>query len=340
MERDYSLRHLLLALTAFFSAIAAGSIAFSLILDEAFHAAVYRAVITISLTGIDSVPHGAGGETATILLILTGMAIYGYLAAVLVEVIARGVLTGAWTEKRRRRTIDRLSGHFIICGYGRVGRRVAGEFRRTGNAYVVVDFNEDAIAAAHEADELIIEGSGTEDENLEAAGLTRAKGLVVASDDDSDNLYITLSARTAQPELLIVARASDEEAAKKLRLAGADRIVEPYLAAGRVMANLVLKPQVTAFVDLMTRPGDDFRFEEIEITSGCGGLGRTIGELQVHTRTGAYIVGLRKVDETFDTTPGPGARLEEGDIVVAVGTTGELRAVEAMLAPSEAVATA
>ncbi len=340
MERDYTLRHFAWALAAFFSAIAAGAVAFWLILGEAFHAAVYRAVITISLTGIDSVPRGAGGEVATILLILTGMAIYGYLAAVLVEVIARGVLTGAWTEKRRRRTIERFTGHFIICGYGRVGRRVAAEFRRTGYPFVVVDLNADAIVAAREAEELLVEGSGTEDENLEAAGLGRAKGLVVASDDDSDNLYIVLSARTARPDLLIVARASDEEAAKKLRLAGADRIVEPYLAAGRVMANLVLKPQVTAFVDLMTRPGDDFRFEEIAITSNCGGLGRTIGQLEVHTRTGAYIVGLRKVDGTFDTTPGPGAQLEEGDVVVAVGTSEELRAVEEMLAPAEALARA
>jgi len=220
-----------------------------------------------------------------------------------------------------------------------VGRRVAEEFRRQGHRYVVVDFNADAIAEARESSELVIEGSGTEDENLEAAGLARAKGLVVASDDDADNLYIVLSARSARPDLLIVARASDEEAAKKLRLAGADRIVEPYLAAGRVLANLVLKPQVTAFVDVMTAGGgDDFRFEEIEVLGSCGQTGRTIGELRVHTRTGAYIVALRKIDGRFDTTPGPMALLEEGDVVVAVGTSEEIRAVEQIFAPQGAVA--
>src|SRR5205814_827867 len=184
-----------------------------------------------------------------------------------------------------------------------------------------------------------VHGTGTEDENLADAGLARAKGLVVASDDDADNLYITLSARATRPDLLIVARASDEEAAKKLRLAGADRIVEPYLAAGRVMANLVLKPQVTAFVDVMTGgSGDDFRFEEIEVLRSCGHAGETIGDLKVHTRTGAYIVALRKLDGSFDTTPGPDAVLQEGDVVVAVGTSEELRAVEHIFAPQQAVA--
>jgi voltage-gated potassium channel len=339
VETEATIRHLRLALAAFALAVAGGTAAFALILDESFHAALYRAVVTISLTGIDTVPHGIGGEVATIVLILTGMAIYGYLASVLVEVIARGVVTGAWAERRRRRTIDRMSDHFIICGYGRVGSRVAREFRRQGQEYVVVDLNPDALQRAREAGDLLVEGSGTEDENLEAAGLPRAKGLVVASDDDSDNLYITLSARNARPDLLIVARASDEDAAKKLRLAGADRIVEPYLAAGRVMANLVLKPQVTAFLDVITgATGDDFRFEEIEILRSCGQTGRTIGELRVHTRTGAYIVGLRKQGGVFDTTPGPGAVLDEGDVVVAVGTADELKAVEQIFAPREALA--
>src|SRR5205823_5965777 len=118
----------------------------------------------------------------------------------------------------------------------------------------------------------------TEDEFLEQAGLERARGLVVSSDSDADNLYITLSARVARPDLLIVARATDADAAKKLRLAGADRVVEPYQAAGRLMASLVLKPQLTAFIDVMTEAGgDDFRFEEIEVMASCGQTGKTIG---------------------------------------------------------------
>ena len=165
MQGAFTARHLVIATCAFFGAIFAGTAAFLLVLDESFHAALYRSVVTISLTGIDTAPRGVGGEVVTILVILTGMAIYGYLASVLVEVIARGVVTGAWLERRKRKTIDQLTDHFIICGYGRVGRRVAGELGRQGERCIVVDFNPDAVAAAREAGELLIEGSGTEDEN-------------------------------------------------------------------------------------------------------------------------------------------------------------------------------
>jgi len=339
VNTPYTLRHFQLAMTAFFLALFAGTLAFWQILDESLLTAFYRATVTISLTGIDTKPSGVGGEITTILLILSGMAIYGYLASAIVELIAHGVVTGALAERRRRRLLDSLRDHFIICGYGRVGRRVAEEFRKTSQPYVVLDFSEEAVGQAREVGELLVEGTGTRDEDLAEAGLDHARGLVVASDDDADNLYITLSARAARPNLMIVARASGPEAAKKLKLAGADRVVEPYLAAGRVMANLMLKPQVQAFVEVLTEAtGDDFRFEEIEVTRACGQSGRTIGELRVHTRTGAYVVALRKRDGAFDTTPGPDATLEEGDIVVAVGTSAEIRALEELFAPREAVA--
>jgi voltage-gated potassium channel len=336
---ELSARRFGYAIGALMFVLVGGTIGFHELVNESWISSFYRAVITISLTGLDSRPPSHEAEIFTVIVLVAGVAIFTYVAGAIVEMIARGVVTGAWAEKRKRRMIDSMREHFIVCGYGRVGRRVCEEFRRQGQDYVVVDFNAEPVEAARERNELVVEGSGTEDENLEAAGLARAKGLVVASDDDADNLYIALSARNARPDLLIVARASDEEAAKKLRLAGADRIVEPYLAAGRVMANLVLKPQVTAFLDVMTgATGDDFRFEEIEILESSGQSGRTIGDLRVHSVTGAYIVALRKGDGSFDTTPGPLAMLERGDVVVAVGTAEELRAVEQIFAPREAVA--
>jgi voltage-gated potassium channel len=226
-----------------------------------------------------------------------------------------------------------LRDHYIICGFGRVGRRVAEEFRHEGAQFVVLDFSPAAKAAAEEEDVLFIEGNGTDDEDLQSAGLERARGLVAASDSDADNLYITLSARTANPDLLIVARASSEDASKKLRLAGADRIVQPYQAAGRVMAGLMLRPQVSAFVDVVTSAaGTDLRFEEIEVTAACGQGGKSIRELDVRKQTGALIVALRKRDGSFDTTPTPEARLEVGDVLIAAGTEEELRGLEALFA--------
>ena len=235
--------------------------------------------------------------------------------------------------------MERLNEHYIICGYGRVGRRVAAEFRESGIEYVVLDFSPDAIEAAGEAGDLFIEGTGTEDEDLLAAGLERARGLVASSDSDADNLYITLSARAARPNLLIVARASDEDAAKKLRLAGADRVVQPYSTAGKEMAKLVLRPQVAAFLDIVsTSGGPELRFEEIEVDETCEHAGQSIRDLRVREVTGAMIVALRKRDGTFDTTPDPDATLDVGDVIIAAGTPDELRRLEELFAPREAVA--
>jgi voltage-gated potassium channel len=316
-----------------------GTVGFRLTLDEGWLQSFYRAVVTASLTGIDTVPTTDGARLLTIVMVIAGISIFGYVAAAIVEAIAGGIVTGALAERRKERTIQRLENHFIICGFGRVGRRVAAEFRAAGVPYVVLDFREDALEAAREGRHLFLEGNGTEDEDLERAGLARARGLVAAADSDSDNLYITVSARAERDDLMIVARASDEDAQKKLLRAGADRVVTPYATAGREMANLVLKPQVTAFLDVVTSAGGpDFRLEEIEVTDTCAAAGRTIRELRVRDETGAIIIGLRKRDGTFDTTPEPEARIEIGDVLIGVGTPEEIRKLEELFAPREAVA--
>jgi voltage-gated potassium channel len=332
-------RRFVYAVVALAAVLGIGTVGFRWALDEPWLQAFYRALVSSSLTGLDTVPKNDSARVLTIFLVLAGITIFAYVGSLVVEAIARGVVGGIWAERRRRRAIESLRDHFIICGFGRVGRRVADEFRETGAAFVVLDFSESAITAAQDAGVLFIEGNGTHDDDLRRAGLERARGLVAASDDDADNLYITLSARAANPNLLIVARASNEEAAKKLQLAGADRVVQPYLAAGRVMANLVLKPQVTAFIDVVTTAaGGDLRFEEIEVTDACGHAGKSIRDLDIRRETGALVVALRKRDGTFDTTPNPEAHIEAGDVLIVAGTDEELRQLEDLFAPADAVA--
>ena len=339
MGTPYTLRHFQRALAAFFGVLGAGTLAFALVLHESGLQAFYRSTVTISLTGIDTKPQGAGGEVVTILLILAGMAIYGYLASAIVELIAHGVLTGAMAERRRRRMIERTRDHYIICGYGRVGREVAEEFRDAGVPFVVLDFNPEVLELAREHDVPYIDGSGTKDEDLAEAGLDRALGLIASSDSDVDNLYITLSARAERPDLQIVARASTEDAASKMLRAGADRVVQPYSSAGQVMAKLILKPQVSAFLDIVSRHGGpDLRFEEIEITERCPQAGQTIRQTRIRHETGALVVALKKADGSFDTTPDPDAELNAGDVLIAVGTAQELKALEELFARREAVA--
>ena len=339
METPYTLRHFKLALTAFFVTLAVGTVLFALVLHESVLESIYRSTVTVSLTGIDTKPANSGGEVVTIVLILAGMAIYGYLASSIVELIAHGVLTGTMSERRRRRVIDRISDHYIICGFGRVGRQVVDELRDAGAEFVVLDFNPEALEAARQRGVPYLEGSGTKDEDLDAAGLDRARGLVACSDSDVDNLYITVSARAVRPDLQIVARASTEDAASKMLRAGADRVVQPYASAGQEMAKLMLKPQVSAFLDIVSRHGGpDLRFEEIEITRTCPQAGRTIRDTRVRHETGALIVALRKANGSFDTTPDPDATLDIGDVLIAVGTEQELRALEELFASSEALA--
>ena len=339
MNEAFSARRIGYAAAGAAAVILGGTVAFRYAADEPWLQAFYRAVVTSSLTGLDTVPSNDATRLISIALVVAGLTIFAFIATILVEGIARGVFTGALAERRRRRAIEQLRDHYIICGYGRVGRRVADEFREAGVDYVVLDFNPDALEYAREHGALFIDGNGTDDEDLGAAGLARAKGLVASSDSDVDNLYITLSARTARPDLLIVARASEEDVAEKLRRAGADRVVQPYSTAGKEMAALVLKPQVAAFLEAVTGTGGgDLQYEEIEVTEASGQAGKTIRVLRIRHETGAVIVALRKQDGTFDSTPDPEAVLEAGDVMIAAGSSDELRALEELFAPRETVA--
>jgi voltage-gated potassium channel len=331
-------RQILYVSAAVVATLLVGTVGFQLILHETWFQSFYRAVVTVTLTGLDSVPPNDAARALSIVLVIAGLTIIAYAGAVIVESIAGGVFTGVLAERRRDRTIQRMRDHFIICGYGRVGRRVAEEFRASGVPYVVLDFSEVAKAAAEEHGDLFIEGAGTEDEDLVKAGLEHARGLVVSSDSDVDNLYIVLSARAVRPDLTIVARASDEDAEKKLRLAGADRVILPYASAGRTIANLVLKPQVAAFLDVVTTAtGGDLQLAEIEIAPTCPQAGRTIREIRVRHETGAIIIALRKPDGTFDTTPEPDVTIEVGDVLIGVGAADEIARLEDLFAASETV---
>ena len=319
--------------------LAAGTIGFRIVLTESWFQAFYRTAVTITLAGLDTVPSNNAARGLSIVLLLAGLTIIAYAGAVIVETMTGGVLSGALVERRRRQTIDGLHDHYIICGYGRVGRRVAADFRHSGVSYVVLDHGEAAVAAAEERGELLVHGDATGDDDLERAGIERARGLVAASDSDVANLYIVLSARASRPDLTIVARASDFAAERKLMLAGADRVVLPYATAGQVMANLVLRPQVTAFLDTVTTStGPDLQLAEIEVRETCPAAGRTIRDLRVRHETGAMIIALRKRDGSFDTTPEPDATIDVGDVLIGVGSPSEIRSLEDLFAPREPVA--
>jgi voltage-gated potassium channel len=332
-------RRISFAVAALVVVLTIGTVGYHWSLDETWLQSFYRSVVTSALLGLDTVPRNDSARLLSIFMVFAGVTIFAFVASTVVEGIARGVLTGEWAEKRRRRAIEKLRDHYIICGYGRVGQQIGAEFRAAGAQYVVVDFHSEALAAAREHKDYLIEGDGTDEDDLSAAGLAQARGLVASSDSDADNVYITLSALATRPDLLVVARASNADAAKKLQIAGAKRVVQPYAAAGRVMANLMLKPQVTAFVDVATSAaGADLRFEELEVPVGWAEAGKTIGQLRIRGVTGAVVVAVRQRDGHFETTPDPDLPLEAGDVMIAAGTDEELRALDELFKSAEALA--
>jgi voltage-gated potassium channel len=332
-------RQVLIAVGSFAALFVVGTIGFALIADESPFDAFYRTIITVYTAGLVSAPDTTSAKVLTIVLVVWGVAIFLYVFGLIIELTVSGTVSGAWEARRLARKVEQLSEHVIICGYGRVGRRAAQEFREVGVPFVVLDFSEEALASARASGDVYVDGRGTDDADLARAGLESARGLIASSDSDVDNLYITLSARSKRPDLFIVARASTADAAAKLKLAGADRIVQPYSAAGLHMANLVLKPQVAEFLDIVSTAGGpmpELRFEEIVVSRNCEPCGHTIGELRIREQTGALVIALRKADGSFDPTPDPGAVLEEGDVLIGVGTTEEMRRLEQLFAPREA----
>ena len=335
MER-FSFRRFVGAQIAFVVVLAIGTVGFVLLTSEGWSSSFYRSVVTTTLTGLDSRPDGTAAEIFTVILLLAGVAIFLYLAGTVVELITRGIVQEHLGEGRRRRAIGQLRDHTIICGFGRVGRSVAAEFVHSGSEYVVIDVNPASVAAAVELGALVVQGDGTEAADLEAAGLAHAQALVASADSDVNNLFITLSARAARPDIFIVARASDESAARKLRLAGADRVVQPYSSAGLRIANLVLKPQVADYLDVVsTAGGEELRFEEITVGATCAAAGRPIGELRIRDSTGAMIVAIRRGSGAFVTTPAPDAVLDVGDVLIGVGSAEEIRRLEELFTPRE-----
>jgi voltage-gated potassium channel len=327
----FTRREVTILVTAVVVVFTGGTLGFIHLLHESWHEALYRTVVTASLTGLDSTPHGLGAEVLTIAIVLSGVAIFGYFAAQIFDSIAHSVLGGAWREKKRRKMIDELRDHIIVCGYGRVGRRAGDELHRAGVPYVVLDFSEEALEHAREENLLFVNGSGSEDEDLVKAGIDRARGILVASDDDGDNLYITLSVKARRPDVIVIARGSSEEAERKLKLAGADRVVTPYTTAGRVMAQLMIKPQVSSFVNAMTSSeAPDLSFEEIEVTSSSGAAGQTIGKLNISSETGANIVAVRKIGGALELRPTKDTMLEESDVIVGLGSPAEIKKLEEM----------
>jgi voltage-gated potassium channel len=291
--------------------------------------AVYMTIITLSTVGFGEVhPLSLSGKIFTGMIILSGVFIIAVLFGTLTEYIVAGELAGTLSKRRVMRKIKGISGHYIICGMGRVGEHVAVELKSLGLPSVVIDKDKEAIERCGFLGMIGVEGDATLDETLVQAGIERAKGLVAALNSDSDNVYIILSARNLNPSLMIVGRSTGEETAEKLQMAGADRVVSPYSMAGYRIVNQLTRPHVTFFLDTAMRSkGLNLLMDEIQIAPGSPLESQRMNDAEVRTRTGANILSILrgKTHEVLDWSPD--LAFESEDMLIVVGKPEELKAL-------------
>jgi voltage-gated potassium channel len=333
-EPRVALRRIESALLALGIITVVGVLGYMVFEEWSFTDAVYMTVITLTTVGYREVRTlDTTGQLWTMLLLITGVGTLFYAAVSSVELVVEGTIRGYFGRRRMQAAIGKLNGHYILCGYGRVGRQVAREFARDSVPFVVIDQDPEIIEECVEEGYLVLLGEASDDGVLEEAGIRRARGLVAAVDSDADNVFVVLSARKLNPSLNIVARASSDESAAKLEIAGADRTLSPYAVGGRRLASLATQPLIVDFLDIVTRgeKGLEFRLEEFGVPKDSFIAGHTIGELRIGERTGAMILATRNREGTFDTSPSASDRIRAGDTLIVLGTREQISRLERLM---------
>src|SRR6202035_4041183 len=288
--------------------------------------AVYQTVITVTTVGFNS-PHRLdnGSKVFTILLILVGVGTALYTFSAVLEVLIDGHIRNLVRRRKMDRDIARMSGHVIVCGWGRVGREVARFLASADRDVVVVDRDPERLGEVPYA---TVRGDVTDDETLQEAGIDRAATLVAALDTDADNLYVTVAGKSMRPDLQIIARARSESSEPKLVRAGADRVVNPQQLGGDRMAAFVTQPHVVDFVDVVMHDGTlEFRLEELTVSADSNLSGNTLRSAHLRDRTGALVLAIRRPDGSFLTNPSPEDAITAGDVLISVGTDEQLDAL-------------
>ena len=292
--------------------------------------ALYMTVTTMATVGFGEIhPLSQQGRAFTIGIIILGVGGALYLLTTMMQFVFEGHLGRNLERRRMERRIEQLRGHFILCGLGRVGRQVARDFAAADVPFIVVDVNQPSLEAAARLNYLCVSGDATDDETLRRAGIDRARGLVTCVQSDSDNIFVTLSARALRADLFIVARGNNDDAAPKLRRAGADRVVSPYSIGGRQMAMLATRPAAVEFVDrVLGRADVDLLLEDFTVPDGSALVGRTVYEVGQTVAPGVLILAIRRRSELM-TQPQAEVVIGVGDELVAFGTSAQLRGLEA-----------
>jgi voltage-gated potassium channel len=327
-----SFRNLRLIGAALLALTLVGTAGFHLIEGWPWFDGFYMVITTFTTIGYQEThPLSHAGRMFNVGLIIVGVSLVFLGIGSLTQALLEFELSSFFGRRKMEREIGRLSDHYIICGAGRVGRSAARELASKRVPFVVVDQSAERLANS-EGNWLTVVGDATQGQTLRQAHIERARGLVAATTTDATNLYIVLTARELNPQLRIIARASEEDAEKRLLKAGADSVVLPYLFAGQRIARSFLQPHVVSFLDSATTHLDmDLEIGEICVANASPVAGKTIETSRIRQDCGAVILAIKR-EQKMDFNPSPEDRIEPGDYLIAMGESSQLRQLERMAA--------
>jgi len=303
-----------------------------------FFTALYVTVITLSTVGYgDITPTTFWGKLFTLFYIICGAGAMAYTFASIAGFIIEGELKKVLRLKKMESKLKSIRDHYIICGFGKIGKVVAEKFDSLGVPYVVVDIDEKKLAREAEnfKNLLYVVGDATLDEVLIKAGVERAKGLIATVKSDAENLFVTISARGLNPKLYIIAKAEAETTIDKLLKAGADRVVSPYIIGGMRIAEMALRPEILDFVSTLMDETYDMEIGRFTIHPQSEVVGKTLHESKIRQRSGATILAIIKDGDRVIINPGPDVVLEPYNVVYAFGTKEHLEKLKEILGSSK-----
>ncbi|MDZ8188019.1 MAG: potassium channel protein [Nostoc sp. ChiSLP02] len=313
-----------------------GTLWYRIIEGWSWEDAAYMTVITLATVGYgETHPLGSRGRLFTIALILLGVVNIGYIVNRFTEAIVQGYFQQGIRLQQQRRLMESLSEHYIICGFSRTGRQIAKEFRAEGVSFVVIDSELESVQRAQAEGYTVYQGDATLDDTLLKVGIERAICIVAALPSDAENLYTVLSAKTLNPGIRAIARASTEEALQKLQRGGADEVISPYITGGKRMAAAALRPQVLDFVDgILTGADRQLYMEEFLLDpASCPFVGQSLQKARLRSQSGALVLAIRRLDGTLIGGPTGDTILMPGDRLIGMGTAEQLRNLNQILGP-------
>jgi voltage-gated potassium channel len=307
-----------------------GTLGFTLIEGWSLFDSFYMTILTISTVGYGEVHPltGAGRIFASVVIVLgIGTAIYTFTR--LGQVVLEGELQGVWGRKRMKNEVAKLKDHYIVCGFGRIGRPVADGLQAEGYSLCVLESNHELEEELQDSGHLYLLGDATDESVLQSAGLDRAKTVLALLASDADNLFLTITAKELSPSVIVIARASEDKVQSRLKRGGADRVISPYQSACARVLHAAIRPAVVDFLELVTqRESLHLNLEEIKVCDHSPLSGRSLAESQVRSHYGVIVVAVEQADGAMQFNPPASHTIHADDTLVVIGKSSDLKKLE------------